>query len=128
MDKSYLDGLRATDLLTKPISEAMERVSGVRVVSSRDYLEAAATSHEEAQLLRIRAGDPILIVRGASFAADGRPALATRAAYRADRFRFPVGAQTGDQPFEINTPEAGVPTERSIGSREDSPEVGEEPE
>ncbi len=103
MDKSYLDGLRAADLLTKPISEAMENVNGVRVVSSRDYLEAGAATHEEAQLLRITAGEPIQIVRGVSFAADGRPALATRAAYRADRFRFLVGANAGDPPFEISS-------------------------
>ena len=103
MARSYFEGLRAADLLTKPISEAMANVNGVRVVSSRDFLEAAAATHDEAQLLRITSGEPIQIVRGVSFAADGRPVLATRAAYRADRFRFLVGASASDPPFVVNS-------------------------
>jgi GntR family transcriptional regulator len=102
MDKSYLNGLSAADLLKKPISEAMENVNGVRIVSSRDYLEATAATYEEAQLLQMTPGEPIQIVRGVAFTEDHRPVLATLAAYRADCFRFLVGASAGDPPFQIN--------------------------
>lgn len=107
MDTGYLDGLRASDLLTLPISQAMANVTGVRIVASRDYLEAVAATRAEASLLRLAPGDPVQVVTGVAFADDGRPVLATRAAYRADRFRFAVGAAAGDLPFEI-TPRSGV--------------------
>jgi DNA-binding GntR family transcriptional regulator len=109
MDKGYLDGLRASDLLTRPISEAMENVTHVHIVASRDHLEAVAATHEEASLLQIAPGDPIQLVRGVAFADDGRPVLATRAAYRADRFRFAIGARAGDLQFDITPRGDGDP-------------------
>ena len=108
MDKGYLDGLRASDLLTLPISQAMENVTNVHIVASRDYLEAVAATREEAALLQISPGDPIQLVTGVAVADDGRPVLATRAAYRADRFRFAVGAGAGDVPFEVTRSADGV--------------------
>jgi GntR family transcriptional regulator len=108
MHRSYLEGFHAADLLTKPISEAMEKVTGVRIVSSRDFIEAAAATSEEAALLNILAGEPIAIVRGVSFAADGSAALATRAAYRGDRFRFFVGSTDNGLSFEVNSPPSSV--------------------
>jgi GntR family transcriptional regulator len=101
MARGYLDGLRAADLMTLPISEAMENVTGVHIVASRDYLEATAATHEEAALLQIAPGDPVQLVIGVAYDSAGRPALATRATYRADRFRFAIGARAGDLPFEI---------------------------
>lgn len=101
MDRNYLDGLRAADLMTLPISEAMENVTRVRIVASRDYLEAAAATHEDASLLQISPGDPVQLVLGIAFDDGGNPVLATRATYRADRFRFAIGARAGDLPFEI---------------------------
>ncbi|MGD0862923.1 MAG: UTRA domain-containing protein [Candidatus Limnocylindrales bacterium] len=108
MHRAYLEGLHAADLLTKPISEAMENVTAVRIVSSRDFLEAAAATSEEAALLNILPGEPIAIVRGVSFTAEGSPALATRAAYRGDRFRFLVGATNSGLSFEVNSPSSSV--------------------
>lgn len=108
MHRAYLEGMHAADLLTKPISEAMEKVTGVRIVSSRDFMEAAATTSEEAALLNILAGEPIAVVRGVSSAADGSPALATRAVYRGDRFRFFVGSTNSGPFFEVNLPSSSV--------------------
>lgn len=102
MDASFLDALRASDLLVKPISDAMERATGVRVTSSRDYLEGSTASIGEAELLRIEVGSPVQIVSGVAYSEDRRPVLATRAWYRADRFRFAIGMSGPGLPFEMS--------------------------
>lgn len=102
MDGSYFALLRASDLLTRPISEAMEEVSGVHVASSSDFLEGLAAPREEATLLKVSPGDPILLVIGVAYTADGRRVLATRGWYRADRFRFAVGVRGPGLAFELS--------------------------
>ena len=106
MDRGYLKGLIAADLLTRPIADAMEKVNGRRIVASRDFLEAAAATKEEAVLLTVGIGEPVQLVIGVAYGETGEPVLATRAVYRADRFRFAVAAQAGDLPFEIKKPTA----------------------
>jgi GntR family transcriptional regulator len=102
MDGSYFDVLRASDLLTRPISEAMREASGVHVASSRDYLEGVAAPRDEAGLLHVSAGDPMLLVVGVAYSDEGLPILATRGWYRADRFRFAVGVSGLGVSFELN--------------------------
>lgn len=95
MAKEYLSGLLAADLLTRPIAEAMARVGHERVAASHDYLEAIAAEPEVARLLDIERGEPIQFICGVGYSSAGKPVLATRAWYRADRFRFRLSA-TGD--------------------------------
>jgi GntR family transcriptional regulator len=102
MDGSYFELIRASDLLTRPISDAMQEASGVHVASSRDYLEGAPAPREEAALLHIDAGDPVLLVIGLAYSDDGVPVLATRGWYRADRFRFAVGVRGLGLSFELS--------------------------
>ena len=104
MDGSYFNTIRAADLLTRPISDAMREGSGVHIVASQDYLEGVVATHDELELLRIPVGDPLLLIRGLAFSDEGDSVLVTRGWYRADRFRFAVGVRGQGIPFEISRP------------------------
>ena len=104
MDDSYFNILRASDLLTRPISDAMREASGVHIVASQDYLQGVAATRDESELLRIPVGDPLLLIRGLAFSDAGDSVLVTRGWYRADRFRFAVGVRGQGLPFEISRP------------------------
>jgi GntR family transcriptional regulator len=110
MAKEYLTGLLAADLLTRPIAEAMARVGNERVAASHDYLEAIAAEPEVAHLLDIEPGEPIQFICGVGYSSTGKPVLATRAWYRADRFRFRLSATDSDAWMEMKTLE-GTPTD-----------------
>jgi GntR family transcriptional regulator len=62
-------------------------------------IAAAAATAEEARLLRIRAGDPLLVERRVILAGHGRRIEATESVYPADRYALEVQ-------FEVEAPEA----------------------
>lgn len=102
---SYLAaGLRAAlsadDLLRQPISEAVRRAGGAEVTTSRDYLTAEAAVADDAKILEIDPGVPVIRITGCSYSELGHPVMATDAVYRADRFRFALAAREERHPLE----------------------------
>jgi GntR family transcriptional regulator len=97
------------DLTSQPLNQVMEEVSGLHIVGSCDYVEAALARPDEAKLLGIRTGAPLLFLRGVVYAEGQVPVRATRSLFRGDHFRFfvadknllevrpPVGAKAGRQ-------------------------------
>lgn len=74
---------------------------GARVEHSRDAVEAVVASSEEAGLLGIQTGAPLLMIVGVAFAA-GAPVRYTKALYRGDRFKFSVDtSQPADLRVEV---------------------------
>lgn len=89
---NYFPALLDEDLTSKPLNKVMEEVSGLRIVASHDYVEATMARPDEAALLEIREGAPVLLVRGIVYSEQGLPVRATKALFRGDHFRFYLAA------------------------------------
>jgi len=94
MPREYYPAIRHADLVTTPLNKVMEAISGRRIVNSRDYVEVTLANPEEAVLLEIPAGAPLLLVRGLVFSDRGTAERATKSLFRGDRFRFTIEGGT----------------------------------
>lgn len=92
MPDSFFDPLREADLSQQPITQVMEAASGLEMVRSDDYLEASIARPEEAELLDIRVGAPVLLGRGILYESRGMPVRSSKMIYRGDRFRISFSA------------------------------------
>lgn len=93
MHTSYLPAglfpnLMGQDLTAKRLTDVMEEISGLRITSTNDSVEAALVNADEAALLKVPKSSPVLLVRGVAYTEDGTPVRSTKAVYRGDRFRF----------------------------------------
>ena len=94
MSREYYPAIRHADLVTTPLNKVMEAISGRRIINSRDYVEVTLAHPEEAALLEIPAGSPLLLVRGLVLSERGHPERATKSLFRGDRFRFTIEGGT----------------------------------
>jgi GntR family transcriptional regulator len=94
MAREYYPAIRHADLVSTPLNKVMEAISGRRFANSRDYVEVTLAHPEEAALLQIPTGAPLLLVRGLVFSDRGHPERATKSLFRGDRFRFTIEGGT----------------------------------
>jgi len=85
------------DLTGKSLLEEIKKEYGFVIASSKRSIEAVSARENEARLLKIPAGAPLLLFNSVSFIKGGRTIGSTRALFRGDRARFDV--EIGD----INT-------------------------
>ncbi len=78
------------DLSTQSLYAILEKKYGLELVYGHRTLEAVAATKEEANLLEIEEGDPIILLRSISYLKDGRPIEYFKAKHRGDRSRFEV--------------------------------------
>jgi len=78
------------DVSTQSLYAILERKYGLELVFGRRTLEAVAATKEEAELLEIDEGDPIVLLRSISYLKDGGPIEYFKARHRGDRSRFEV--------------------------------------
>jgi GntR family transcriptional regulator len=99
MAESFYPALAAADLSAQPITQIMEAASGLKLVASRDHIEASLARPDEAELLGIRTGAPVLLARGIVYESGGMPMRSSKVVYRGDRFRLSLSAEdrTGTQ-------------------------------
>ncbi|WP_456414665.1 GntR family transcriptional regulator [Oceanithermus profundus] len=64
------------------------KARGLRPVRALQRLRAVAAPEEEARLLGLAPGDPVLYIQRVSFLSGGRPLEFTRSHYRGDRYDF----------------------------------------
>ncbi|MGH2531649.1 MAG: GntR family transcriptional regulator [Thermomicrobiales bacterium] len=83
------EALAERDLESASVTALLETVAGRHVTSSRLRISAAAATSDQAKLLGLHAGDPVLINEFAVYA-EGRAVEAARAIFRADRYAFTV--------------------------------------
>jgi GntR family transcriptional regulator len=87
---SYLPG-RLTALLDSDLSgslaEAMASI-GARVERSEDRVEAVLATGEEARLLSVREGSPLVFIRGTAYSAANEPIRYSEALYPGGRWQF----------------------------------------
>ncbi len=78
------------DVSIRSLYEILEKKYGLELVYGRRTLEAVAATKEEAELLELEEGDPIVLLRSISYLKDGRPIEYFKARHRGDRSRFEV--------------------------------------
>jgi GntR family transcriptional regulator len=94
------DALAERDLESASVTALLETVAGQHVTSSRLRISAAAATSDQAKLLGLHAGDPVLINEFAVYA-DGRAVEAARAIFRADRYAFAVDVLSTDASVDL---------------------------
>jgi len=88
------------DLETGSLHEALAR-AGVHLRRGRATITAEAATSEDARLLGIREGEPLLVERRVIADAQARPVEATESRYPGDRYALDVR-------FEVDAPEGAV--------------------
>ena len=83
-------GLLGHDLETFSLYDTLRQGYGLRLARADQTIEADIASDEEARLLRLTPGSPVVRLQRAIHLEDGQPISFSRAAYRGDRFTFNV--------------------------------------
>jgi len=83
-------GLIEEDMTSQSLYRVLEERYGLAIVRGRRTLGAVAATNEEAGLLQIEPGDPLLLLRSTSYLEDGRALEYFVARHRADRAEFEV--------------------------------------
>lgn len=78
------------DFSNQSLYEFLERECGLLISHGRRYIEAVLASKNEADLLQIEPGDPLIQLNSVSFLEDGTPIEYYEALHRGDRSRFEV--------------------------------------
>lgn len=91
--------------LTGSLSELMSGV-GARIESTRDTIEAVIARGDEARVLGVSVGSPLILIQGVAYSATLEPLRYTESIYRGDRWRFML---------DTTRPAADFRPERKIG-------------
>lgn len=75
--------------LTGSLYELMAGL-GARVAEARDTLEAIAATREDAQLLKVPPGSPLIFIQGVAYSSTLEPLRYSEALYPGSRFRFGI--------------------------------------
>jgi GntR family transcriptional regulator len=87
---SIAPGLVDYDLTDQSLYAFLEAKYGIVITRGTRYIEAVLASEEEASLLEIHAGDPLLMLDSVSSDESGQPIEYYHAVHRGDRSRFEV--------------------------------------
>jgi GntR family transcriptional regulator len=101
------------DMTRRSLYEVLERQLGLDLHRGRRSVEAALASAIVAEHLGIREGDPVLVLSGVSYLADGRPIEHFVGIHRSDRSRFEVELY---RPASWVEPELGRAAVRADGA------------
>jgi GntR family transcriptional regulator len=82
--------LASVDLTNRSLYEFLEKECSIFLAKGRRYIEAVLATENEAMLLGIDRGAPLLMLDSVSYAEDGRPIEYYHALHRGDRSRFEV--------------------------------------
>jgi len=81
-------GLVNRDLSAVSLYEVLERVYHIRLVRASQSLEAVAAGAQEAEVLQVREGAPLLLLERVARDETGQAVEYVRSLYRGDRYRF----------------------------------------
>jgi GntR family transcriptional regulator len=82
--------LASVDLSNQSLYEFLEKESGIVLAKGHRYIEAVLANEQEATLLGIERGAPLLLLDSVSFSENGEPIEYYHALHRGDRSRFEV--------------------------------------
>lgn len=87
--EKIVPGLTSSEADTS-LYDYVEKSRGLKIDHAEQSLEAALVTAEEAHLLDVPEGSPILVIERISFLKNGTAFEFTRSLYRADRYKFIV--------------------------------------
>jgi GntR family transcriptional regulator len=90
LPESLVPGLIHEDFSKHSLYELLERKCHLEIASGYRTIEAITAEHAHAELLGIRTGSPLLLLKGVGFLADGRRFEYFVARHRGDRSKFRV--------------------------------------
>ena len=105
--------LATVDLTDRSLYEYLEKECGIFITRGRRYIEAVLANENEAELLCVERGAPLLMLDSISYSESGQPVEYYHALHRGDRSRFEVELfrlrESGSQIVEIESNFSGVP-------------------
>lgn len=96
------------DLSRTSVTTFLNAVVGLKIAGTRLRITAGAASTNQAKLLNIKQGEPVLINEFAFYETGGHPVEAARAVYRADRYAFSFEASSSSPSGEIALRSSGT--------------------
>ena len=93
LDKTHIPykfcpGLLNEDLSNKSLYSYIEDAYNLKIDRGRRYIEAVIASQEEAKLLKVKKGVPLLYIESIGYLKDGTPLEYYNALHRGDRIRL----------------------------------------
>jgi GntR family transcriptional regulator len=88
MPYKFCPGLLNEDLSNKSLYGYIEGEYNLKIDRGRRYIEAVIASAEEAKLLKVKKGAPLLYIESISYLKDGTPLEYYNALHRGDRIRL----------------------------------------
>ena len=82
--------LVASDLTTVSLYQLLRSRHGMTMARATRFMEAVAANREQAVLLNVHPGVPLMLIESITYTADGMPFEYFRAQHRGDRTRFQV--------------------------------------
>lgn len=82
--------LLQADLRFQSLYEFLEKNANLVIDHTHSMIEATSARFEEAELLQVEVGSPLLKLQAVSYLADGRPVEYYTAMHRGDRSRFEI--------------------------------------
>lgn len=82
--------LVGVDLTHRSLYEYLESENGISLYRGKRYIEAVLANQEEAELLEISEGDPLVLIDSISYTKTGQVMEYYHAVHRGDRTRFEV--------------------------------------
>lgn len=80
--------LTVEELESRSIHLILAEKIGLRVAKAQVEIEAARCEPDEAAMLKIKPGEPVLLRTVTPFSVEGRPLWTGRSVYRADRYKY----------------------------------------
>ncbi len=81
-------GVTDKDDFSGSVYNIFEKKYGIKISGAEKVIEADIARSEDASLLKIPTGDPILIIRYTTFDNDNNPIEYSEGVYRADRYKY----------------------------------------
>lgn len=82
--------LASEDLEKQSLYALLEKRYGVQIARGRRVIEAIAASENDASLLGVAGGTPLVLIKSVTYLSDSRPVEYYEAKHRGDRTRFEV--------------------------------------
>lgn len=97
--RSLCPGLLEEDLEDASVYSLLEGKFGLRLKRAEQVLESVAATRDQARLLGLKTGAPVLLMERVAELADGRKVEYTTSVYRGDKYRFAVMMERRKAPW-----------------------------
>lgn len=88
--RHFCPDLLEEDMSNQSLYQTLKDRYNLEIVRARRSLEAVTATAEEAKLLKIEKGSPLLLLKSTGYLKDGRPLEYYKAVHRGDRTKFDV--------------------------------------